>query len=100
MPSEREIADSQAYRSDRLAYSSKIQLNVKITQPGPAHSLDYTLYHPAATSPPSGFCELSNPTKCSAHGQILFRGVPDGEMVEWQNRGVVHAEMGLDWRTA
>ena len=41
------------------------------------------------------------PIACTAaHVQILFRGVPEGEMKEWQNRGVVHAEMGLDWRTA
>jgi hypothetical protein len=29
--------------------------------------------------------------------QVLFRGVPDSEMKEWESRGLVHAEMGLDW---
>jgi hypothetical protein len=29
--------------------------------------------------------------------QVLFRGVPDSEMKEWEARGLVHAEMGLDW---
>jgi len=32
-----------------------------------------------------------------ADGQVLFRGVPDSEMKEWEARGLVHAEMGLDW---
>jgi hypothetical protein len=31
-------------------------------------------------------------------GQVLFRGVPDSEMKEWEARGLVHAEMGLDWK--
>ncbi|KAK1927856.1 hypothetical protein DB88DRAFT_479560 [Papiliotrema laurentii] len=31
---------------------------------------------------------------------ILFKGIQDGEMKDWQDRGVVHAEMGLDWRNA
>jgi hypothetical protein len=29
--------------------------------------------------------------------QVLFRGVQDSEMKEWEARGLVHAEMGLDW---
>lgn len=32
-----------------------------------------------------------------ANEQVLFRGVPDSEMKEWEARGLVHAEMGLDW---
>jgi hypothetical protein len=31
-------------------------------------------------------------------GKVLFRGVPDSEMKEWEARGLVHAEMGLDWK--
>nr|ODN85538.1 hypothetical protein L203_04787 [Cryptococcus depauperatus CBS 7841] len=29
---------------------------------------------------------------------ILFKGVPDSELKDWQNAGILHAEMGLDWR--
>jgi hypothetical protein len=26
--------------------------------------------------------------------------VPDSELKDWNDRGVLHAEIGLDWRTA
>nr|XP_019050516.1 hypothetical protein I302_00951 [Kwoniella bestiolae CBS 10118]OCF29446.1 hypothetical protein I302_00951 [Kwoniella bestiolae CBS 10118] len=29
---------------------------------------------------------------------VLFKGIPDSEMKDWENAGVLHAEMGLDWR--
>jgi hypothetical protein len=32
--------------------------------------------------------------------QVLFTGVPDGELKEWESKGLLHAEMGLDWKDA
>ncbi|WWC60455.1 uncharacterized protein I303_103027 [Kwoniella dejecticola CBS 10117] len=29
---------------------------------------------------------------------VLFKGVPDSDLKDWENAGVLHAEMGLDWR--
>ncbi|OCF38280.1 hypothetical protein I317_07960 [Kwoniella heveanensis CBS 569] len=29
---------------------------------------------------------------------VLFKGIPDSELKDWENAGVLHAEMGLDWR--
>ncbi|WRT65820.1 uncharacterized protein IL334_002769 [Kwoniella shivajii] len=29
---------------------------------------------------------------------VIFKGIPDSEMKDWENAGVLHAEMGLDWR--
>ncbi|GFZ42429.1 hypothetical protein JCM24511_00144 [Saitozyma sp. JCM 24511] len=31
---------------------------------------------------------------------VLFTGVPDGELKEWESKGLLHAEMGLDWKDA
>ncbi|ORX35265.1 hypothetical protein BD324DRAFT_652404 [Kockovaella imperatae] len=31
---------------------------------------------------------------------VLFRGIPDDQMAEWKDRGILQAELGLDWRTA
>lgn len=32
-----------------------------------------------------------------AHSQVLYRGIPDSELKEWNARGV-GADMGVDWR--
>ncbi|WWC68494.1 uncharacterized protein I206_102423 [Kwoniella pini CBS 10737] len=29
---------------------------------------------------------------------VLFKGIPDSDLKDWENAGVLHAEMGLDWR--
>lgn len=32
--------------------------------------------------------------------KVLFRGVDDAEMSQWADRGILHAEAGLDWKDA
>ncbi|WWC88037.1 uncharacterized protein L201_002940 [Kwoniella dendrophila CBS 6074] len=29
---------------------------------------------------------------------VIFKGIPDSDLKDWENAGVLHAEMGLDWR--
>ncbi|WWD16391.1 hypothetical protein CI109_100817 [Kwoniella shandongensis] len=31
---------------------------------------------------------------------VLFKGVKESDLKEWENAGMLHAEMGLDWRDA
>lgn len=32
--------------------------------------------------------------------EVVFKGVPDGQLKDWEGRGRVQTEMGLDWRDA
>lgn len=32
--------------------------------------------------------------------EVLFRGVDDAELDQWSDRGILHAEAGLDWKAA
>ncbi|WVR03709.1 hypothetical protein IAU60_000704 [Kwoniella sp. DSM 27419] len=29
---------------------------------------------------------------------VIFKGIPDSELSQWEDSGLLHAEMGLDWR--
>ncbi|ORY29782.1 hypothetical protein BCR39DRAFT_588155 [Naematelia encephala] len=60
-------------------------------------NIAYKILSPGQLSPSSNLTIIP-PPHVLFRIFILFRGVPDDEMKEWSNRGVVHAEMGLDWR--
>ncbi|KAL7424614.1 hypothetical protein Q5752_000298 [Cryptotrichosporon argae] len=49
---------------------------------------------------PSSALTIIPPPQALIRVFVLFRGVPDAELKDWESRGVVHAEMGLDWRDA
>ncbi|KAI9632755.1 uncharacterized protein MKK02DRAFT_41065 [Dioszegia hungarica] len=62
-------------------------------------NIAYRLLSPAQLEP-SISLRIIPPPEVLVRIFVLFRGVPDAEVGEWHDRGLLHAEAGLDWKDA
>ncbi|KAK4686167.1 hypothetical protein P7C73_g3965, partial [Tremellales sp. Uapishka_1] len=49
---------------------------------------------------PSSVLTIIPPPQVLLRIFILFKGIAENELKEWEQAGILHAEMGLDWRDA